>query len=164
MGNSSQLTFKPPHMKRKIISTLIVIAVAVAIVIQFFRPAPIPQKPHTASDSFAYQWKASERVQHLLQTACYDCHSYDTRYPWYAKIQPIYSYMNRHIVAGEQALNFDIFGQYSKRKQQSKIRSMHSQIADGLMPLQSYISMHPEAQLSDKDRKVLLDWLTDLQD
>jgi len=32
------------------------------------------------------------------------------------------------------------------------------------MPLQSYISMHPEAQLSDKDRKVLLDWLTDLQD
>lgn len=134
------------------------------ILFQIFRPGPLPQKIYTPSDSFAARLHVPKKVNALLQSACYDCHSYNTRYPWYAKIQPFYSLMYVHSKEGEKSLNFDLFGQYSKRKQRSKIQSMHSQIADGLMPLRSYIIMHPEAKLTAEDKKELLDWLEMIQD
>lgn len=100
-----------------------------------------------------------DKVETILKTSCYDCHSNNTNYPWYNKIQPFSTILEGHIADGKAELNFSEFGSYSDRRQRSKFRSMASQIEDGEMPLPFYVWMHEKAQLSEEKKKVLLEWI-----
>ncbi|MCK9403995.1 MAG: heme-binding domain-containing protein [Chitinophagaceae bacterium] len=95
----------------------------------------------------------------LLKSACYDCHSNNTYYPWYANVQPIGWILNNHIQTGKKELNFSDFGSYSLRRQQSKLKSIASQITDGAMPLISYTLLHKNAQLTKDDKALILNWI-----
>jgi len=100
-----------------------------------------------------------EKVDMIFKTSCYDCHSNNTAYPWYDKIQPVSWIMQGHIKEGKSELNFNEFGSYSERRQKSKFKSILSQVKDGEMPLASYTLMHREAKLSENEKKVLEDWI-----
>ena len=103
-------------------------------------------------------------IKQLLQTSCYDCHSNNTAYPWYNKIQPISWFMERHIKEGKVELNFSEFGNYTKRRQKNKLKSIISQIEKEKMPLTSYTLIHRNAKLSDEEKIKLIEWLTALRD
>ncbi len=74
----------------------------------------------------------------ILKVSCYDCHSNNTRYPWYSQLKPVAWLMARHIKKGKKELNFDEFNDYSKRRKKAKIKSIISQIEKEEMPLRSY--------------------------
>ena len=97
-------------------------------------------------------------VDTLLKKCCYDCHSNNTYYPWYANVQPMGWILNRHIQKGKMELNFNAFGSYSTRRQQSKLKSIAGQVNDNVMPLASYILMHKNAKLSKEDKALITDW------
>jgi hypothetical protein len=99
-------------------------------------------------------------VQSILQSACYDCHSNKTNYPWYSFVQPIGWMMAYHINNGKAALNFSSFGGNSPRKQISKLKEIVNQLNDDEMPLVSYKLLHSNARLSSQDKKLLTAWLT----
>ena len=99
------------------------------------------------------------RIGTLLKTACYDCHSNQTNYPWYGGVQPVALFLEDHIAQGKKELNLSEFGDYSSRRQKSKLRSMASQIEDGDMPLRTYTLMHGSAALLDRDRKNIIAWI-----
>ncbi|KEQ30434.1 cytochrome C [Pedobacter antarcticus 4BY] len=99
-----------------------------------------------------------ENVRPLLRTACYDCHSDNTDYPWYATIQPVGWFLASHIKDGKKELNFSEFGSYSTRRQKSKLKSIASQINDGEMPLSSYTFIHRNAKLSKEQKAAIMDW------
>lgn len=99
------------------------------------------------------------RVEEILTTSCYDCHSSSTRYPWYHQIQPISLYLDDHIEDGQKELNFSEFKTYSSRRQKSKLRSSLNQIEDGEMPLASYTLIHQDAKLTDDEIKILEEWI-----
>ncbi len=105
-----------------------------------------------------------ERVNALLRTACYDCHSNNTSYPWYAYVQPVGWMLNNHIRNGKQQLNFSEFGSYSLRRQQSKLKSIASQVSDGSMPLSSYTWIHKNARLSKEDKALVIEWAAKAKD
>lgn len=127
------------------------------LLIQFIRPAKNKNSSpsNTGIDNL---YSIPNAVQTLLKAACYDCHSNNTVYPWYAEIQPMGWSMNKHIIHGKKELNFDEFGTYSKMKRRSKLKSMASQITDGKMPLPSYQWLHPDANLSSAEKEMLLEW------
>jgi len=100
-----------------------------------------------------------EQVKVIFKTSCYDCHSNNTVYPWYNKIQPVSWIMQGHIKEGKSELNFNEFGSYSERRQKSKFKSILSQVKDGEMPLSSYTLMHREAKLSENEKKALEVWI-----
>lgn len=104
------------------------------------------------------------KVQSLLQTACYDCHSNNTNYPWYANIQPMGWLLANHIKDGKAELNFNEFGSYSKRRQQSKLKSIASQVKDDEMPLASYTMLHKGARLSKEQKALIIDWALQAKD
>ncbi|RPE08070.1 cytochrome C [Chitinophaga lutea] len=95
----------------------------------------------------------------ILKAACYDCHSNNTRYPWYTYVQPAGWVLARHVAEGKEELNFHLFGTYTPRRQASKLRSIASSIKDGTMPLISYKWLHPEARLTPAQREAVLHWL-----
>jgi len=100
-----------------------------------------------------------EKVDVIFKTSCYDCHSNNTAYPWYNKIQPVSWIMEGHINEAKAELNFNEFGSYSERRQKSKFKSILSQVKDGEMPLASYTWMHREAKLSGNEKKTLEVWI-----
>lgn len=99
-------------------------------------------------------------VNAILETACFDCHSNNTSYPWYASVQPFGWILNGHIRKGKAELNFSEFGSYPIRRQKSKLKSIASQLNDNAMPLASYTWMHKKARLSIKQKAMVIEWAT----
>lgn len=103
-------------------------------------------------------------VQGILKKACYDCHSNNTNYPWYANVQPIHWFMNSHIQSGKKELNFNEFGSYSARRQQNKLRSIESSLKEGKMPLFSYTLIHRNAILTEAEKLLIINWVQSSKD
>ena len=118
----------------------------------------------TAHKGMEQLYPMPDSIMQILKAACYDCHSNNTNYPWYSTIQPVAWFLNRHIVEGKEELNFDEFGNYSKRRQQSKLKSIASQVNDGEMPLTSYKLLHKKARLSGKERSMITKWFMEKYD
>lgn len=146
-------------LKKKIILGLAVILIG----IQFFQPLRNQSDEVTASH-IERVYNVPQNVKAILTQSCYDCHSNNTRYPWYSRIQPGAWYMARHIKKGKEELNFSTFGAYSARKQRNKFRAMAGQVKDGEMPLSSYTLIHRNAVLSPEDKQVLIAWFSTMED
>jgi Haem-binding domain len=147
----------------KILKKIAILLTIVLIGIQF-----IPTTYNTSSEvletDFTKIYNTPQNIQDLLKTSCYDCHSNNTNYPWYSKIQPGAWIMAKHINEGKEELNFSTFGNYSGRRKKSKLKSTISQIKDGEMPIASYTLVHRDAKLSEEDKIILNKWLTNLRD
>jgi hypothetical protein len=128
------------------------------ILAQFVRPAR--NKSGQAQRSIFFDsFKVNKPVQHLLETACFDCHSNDTRYPWYTNVQPVGWLMAKHIKDGKAKLNFDKMAGYGPRRIRSKFKAIKDQIEQDKMPLESYKKLHKEARLSEDQKALLLKWV-----
>jgi hypothetical protein len=103
-------------------------------------------------------------VQQVLKTSCYDCHSNNTVYPWYAKIQPVALWLGNHIEEGKDELNFSEFGSYSIRRKFKKLEEINKQVKEDEMPLSSYTVIHRNAKLNDSKKLLLANWVTALRD
>lgn len=142
----------------KVLKIIVLSLLAVFVGIQFI-PTIRNQSDTVPISDFMTVHVVPKPVEIIFKTACYDCHSNHTDYPWYHKIQPVAWMLERHITAGKKELNLSEFGMYSSRKQKSTLNAIANQIKDGEMPLWSYTLMHRNAKLSEKDKAVLLLWL-----
>lgn len=128
-----------------------------------FIPTTRNQSNEVLETDFFKTFDAPNNVKDLLKNSCYDCHSNNTNYPWYNKIQPVSWLLENHIKEGKKELNFSEFGGYSKRRQKSKLKSIKSQIEKNEMPLSSYTFIHGVAILSEKDKELIYNWLDKLK-
>ena len=133
------------------------------IVIQFF-PITLNESDAVPQSDFMVENQVPATIKNQLQVSCYDCHSNNTDYPWYSKIQPSAWYLEDHIQEGKDELNFNEWAEYSDRRKNSKLRSIISQIEEDKMPLDSYTLIHKDAILSDEDKRVIIDYMTALKD
>ncbi len=142
----------------KVLKIIAIILLLTFVGIQFI-PTSRNQSDIVPSKDLMETYNVPEQVEVIFKTSCYDCHSNNTIYPWYNKIQPISWILEGHIKEAKTELNFNEFGSYSERRQKSKFKSILSQVKDGEMPLASYTWMHREAKLSKKEIKALEDWI-----
>lgn len=127
-----------------------------------FIPTKSNQSEYISKSDIIYEHEVPENINKILQTSCYDCHSNNTNYPWYHKIQPVSWYLEDHVEEGKEALNFSKFKEYSSRRQRSKLRSIKSQVEDEKMPLKSYTFIHRSAKLSETEKQELTTWIDSL--
>jgi hypothetical protein len=128
------------------------------VAIQVFRPALDNQNPNLTDKDITKVANVPSEIQMLLKNACYDCHSNSTTYPWYSKIQPFAFIVEHHIEDGKKHLNFSDFGAYPPKKADHKLEELIEVVTEKEMPMTPYTWMHPEAKLSDDQRKQLIDW------
>jgi len=141
---------------------VLLIILAILLIIQFLQPERNYRLEKTEAD-ISNLYQMPESVKAILQSSCYDCHSNSTDYPWYTSIQPFGWFMAYHIREGKSELNFNEFGNYSARRQKSKLKSIGESIRNGSMPLSSYTLLHQSAKLSKEEEYVVLKWITDIQ-
>jgi hypothetical protein len=142
---------------------ILLILLIIFIVIQFIRPAR-NQSGQVLPTDITKAVNIPDKVLDVFKNSCYDCHSNNTRYPWYVNIEPMGWFMANHIKNGKANLNFSEFGTYSKRKQANKLRAIAKSINDGTMPLSSYTIMHTDAKLSEEIKKMISDWVSNARD
>ncbi len=94
----------------------------------------------------------------LLKRSCYDCHSNETAWPWYARIAPISWWIGSDVKEGRRELNFSMWNLYPPDRKAKKLKETREQIEKGKMPLWYYVIAHPEAKLSASDRELILKW------
>ncbi len=97
-------------------------------------------------------------VRDVLVRACYDCHSNETVWPWYAHVAPVSWLVARDVHEGREALNFSTWNRLTTREQVEALRESWEEVEEGEMPLWFYLPTHPEARLTDRDRALLRAW------
>src|ERR1700690_2981424 len=133
---------------RKIIRTALLILLAALIIIQFIRPQKNISEGIAIND-ISSKYSIPGDVQDILKVACNDCHTNNSRYPWYWNIQPVMWFMNGHIEEGKRHLNFSIFTSYKIARQYKLLDNINKEIKSGDMPLTSYTLIHRDAILSE---------------
>ena len=114
------------------------------------------------SQDFLQIVNAPEGMANLIKNACYDCHSYESEYPWYAKIAPVSFLIKSHIKGGREEMNFSEWGTYSKEKTSTKLEECFKMVNDREMPMKSFVFMHPEAKMTDVQVTGLAQWFQQL--
>ena len=145
------------------IKKLLLVLLTIFISMQLIRPAR-NKSPQVLSTDFTKLYRVSDSVQSVLQNTCYDCHSNNTVYPWYANIQPVAWILARHIKNGKDKLNFSDFGSYTSRRQISKLKGIANQVKDDEMPISSYRLMHKNANLTKEEKSLIMDWMNKTAD
>ena len=143
----------------KILLALLIVFIA----IQFIQPAHNISGQVLPTD-ITKTVNVPDKVLDIFKNACYDCHSNNSDYPWYAYVQPVGWLLYNHIRNGKQQLNFSEFGAYSQRRQQHKLKSIASQVNNDEMPLSSYTWIHKNAKLSKDDKALIIDWAIKAKD
>lgn len=101
---------------------------------------------------------APAAVKDLLKRACYDCHSHETKWPWYSRVAPLSWWVARHVAEGRADLNFSQWPVFDRETRGLLLRDIDKQIEDGTMPLNSYVLGHPEARLTEEEIQMIRDW------
>ena len=133
------------------------------VIIQFIRPAKnkaAGAQPNYIGNVYAIPGD----VKTILVKACNDCHSNNTSYPWYSKIQPLLWWLDKHIREGKKHLNFDEYTHKSLRYRYHKMEETIEMVKDGKMPLKSYTWGHKDAILTPGEKNKLLGWAQSIMD
>lgn len=101
---------------------------------------------------------APPEVRDLLKRACYDCHSHETRWPWYAHVAPVSFLVAHDVHEARERMNFSTWNVYDAEERKENLKDVREEVEEGEMPLWFYVPLHPQARLSDAEREELLSW------
>ena len=137
-------------MKKRILY----IALAIALVAQFFQPdrSALPIDP---ANDMLVMTAAPDDIRTLVNAACYDCHSDRSTYPWYSYVTPVNFWLQDHINEGREKMNFS---RWNLSASQKHAHEAGEEVQEGEMPLDSYTWVHGEARLDAAQRKRLVEW------
>ena len=141
-------------MKRKV-KWFFVALVAGFVLLQLTNPQRT--NPPVASDLMASN--PPPQVAAMLHAACYDCHSYETRWPWYSHVAPMSWLIANDVKEGRENLNLSDWSNDNPMRAAKWLENMSDEISSGEMPLPKYTKIHADARLTEIQRKKLTDWL-----
>lgn len=147
----------------KIVKIITLVLLVAFVGIQFI-PTTLNQSKNIPKTDFLLVNNTPKNISRILQKSCYDCHSNNTNYPWYNKVQPIALFLESHIQEGKKELDFSKWTKYSNRRKKSKLKSIMSQIRDNKMPLSSYTLIHNDAKLTKNEKENITDFINKIID
>ena len=140
------------------IKKILLALLAVFVIIQFVRPEK--NESDDQLNAVAKKYEVPMEVEDILKVACYDCHSNNTRYPWYASVQPCAWWLADHVNEGKRELNFSNFITRPIAVQNKKFDEIAKEVEEKEMPLHdyTYLGLHKEANLTDAQRQIIVNW------
>lgn len=150
---------------KKIIKNILLLLLVVLVIIQFIHPPKNFADPSTLmANDISKVYVVPDSIHQILKTSCYDCHSNNTVYPWYSKIQPVAWWLNDHIEEGKKEINFSEFATYRIGRQYKKLDEIIKQVKEDEMPLSSYTLIHKNAILTQNQKLAISNWASAIRD
>jgi hypothetical protein len=141
----------------KAVKIILGILLVAFLLIQFI-PSEMPESIPGNEDDLMAMDDMDEEIALILRNSCYDCHSNETRFPWYGYVAPARWLVIKDINEGRKELNFSNWNRLEKREQISLLQDMIEEVEDGHMPLPVYTLIHTDAKLNDAEKKKLSEW------
>ena len=148
---------------RKFFKTLGWILLIAFIGIQFFHPKKNKSEGEQAT-AISKLHAVPDDVIVILKKACNDCHTNNTVYPWYSKVQPVDWWLDNHVVEGKKHLNLDELGGRPAWLRFHKMEEIVDEVKENKMPLNSYTWIHKDAILTDEEKAKLTGWAQGVMD
>ena len=133
-------------MKRMVIGLIVLL-----VLIQLVPYGKEHPNPKVVSEP---EWN-THQTRSLFMRACGDCHSNETKWPWYSNIAPVSWMVSRHVEEGRAHFNVSMWGYQKKNEGDEAVK----ELKEGEMPLATYVLVHPEARLSREEKGVLIEGL-----
>ena len=135
----------------KTLLRLFLAAMVLVVVIQF---VPVDRtNPPVEAD-----FDGPTEVAAVLKTSCYDCHSNETRWPWYSAVAPASWLVAHDVEEARDRMNFSLWGTYGPQRQEKLAEEIWEEVEEGEMPLRMYLLVHPDARLSESAKRALREW------
>ncbi len=142
---------------KKILSLVLVLI----IVIQFIQPKKNRGEANSEND-ITKTVTVPVDLHQMLVKKCYDCHSNNTHYPWYANVQPIGWWLAAHVHDGKEELNFSEFKTYDSKRANHKLEEIGEVVEQGEMPLKAYTIFHQGSEVTPEEVTQIKGWLASL--
>ncbi|MBW7887112.1 MAG: heme-binding domain-containing protein [Bacteroidetes bacterium] len=143
--------------KKKILKLSAISFVAILLLIQFIQPNK-ENPPVEKEQTIDALLQVPDSVLTVFKRSCYDCHSNETKWPLYASIAPVSWLISHDVTEGRRELNFSEWGKYKAKRQLKKLSEIADEIEGNSMPMPIYLPLHPDAKLSDSDRRLIVAW------
>jgi hypothetical protein len=141
----------------KIIRISAIVVLILFIAIQFI-PKNMPEGQETGGSDLMATIEVSDQVAEILRISCYDCHSFETRYPWYSRVAPSAWLVAKDIREGREELNFSGWADAPLRRQIGMLESIAEEVEKGEMPLAVYTVIHRKAKLDEEQVAAIVRW------
>lgn len=142
---------------------ILFILIIIFLVLQAFQIDKTNPPVNKGTDFLTIKETPSD-IADIIRNSCYDCHSNETKYPWYSYTQPAGWFLESHIKEARRKLNFSTFATYEIKKQAHKLDECIELVEKEKMPFDSYTLMHQSATLSPEQRKILIDYFKRLKE
>jgi len=142
---------------KKILKWFFLLIAVAFIAIQFFGPAKT-NPPVDAAKTIQANTQMPPEIAAIITRSCQDCHSHETRWPWYSYVAPASWFLIHHVNDARRHLNFSEWATYTPKRMNKKLEEMGEEVEVGAMPLKSYLFLHPNAKLSPEEVQALIAW------
>ena len=151
------MKFLKLNKKRRLIIVYIIATKLLFVAIQFL-PVNKPKIIVPNPDGLITATNIPKNIASKIKTSCYDCHSNETKLPWYSSIAPTNWFIYKHINKGREELNFSNWNALSKEEKAEKLDDISTVLSGDEMHLKIYTVLHPKAKLSKRDKEDIINW------
>jgi hypothetical protein len=141
------------------LSTIAIAGLVIASGIQVIRPART-NPPTDPARTLHARTAVPPDVAAILDRACRDCHSNETRWPWYSHVAPVSWWVIDHVNHGRSHFNYSDWAKHDRADARRLLENTCELARNGEMPLPSYLRMHRTARLTPGDVEALCSWTT----
>lgn len=149
-------------LRPKAAKFIVIAGLSVAVLAQFARPT----RDNPASDpklSIRTSETIPPRILSTLERSCFDCHSNETRWPWYSAVTPMNFLIADDVAKARKRLNFSEWKKNKPIKMQGLLQMIDDRVSLKEMPLPRYLYLHPGASLSAEEITAISEWAADEQ-
>lgn len=136
-------------MVKKIGIGLIIVLVAIQLI-------PVDRNNPEFDKDFALDIEGD--IRGILERSCFDCHSHETKWPWYSYIAPAKFLVSHDVHEAREHLNFSTWYDMDVSERMHVKKEIWKEVEGGNMPLPAYLILHSEAELSDAQKEIIKKW------
>lgn len=152
-GSEETLAQIPSAEARRAVSIGFILVVLSFVVMQ-----AVPVERTSAPSSAEIHWDSSQ-TKDLWSRACMDCHSTETRWPWYSYVAPVSWLIASHVAVGREEFDISEALELPETRKIRLLENLARLVRSGIMPPSDYLLMHPEARLSSTEKEALIEGL-----
>jgi len=136
----------PNHYKKRYI--ILVVILAIFLMIQF-TTTKVQNSPQLG------QIEVPAQVKRIFKRSCYNCHSNQSELKWFDRIAPVSHLVTHDVTEAKSRFNFSEWDKIPKVQQEVLLWEMVNAIEQKKMPLNRYLTLHPEARVSASELAML---------
>lgn len=113
---------------------------------------------HDTANPILERTAVPSEVRSILASKCADCHSMETRSPFYGRLAPVSWLMERDIIRGRDAMNLSLWNKFNDDQQQTFASKIAQETKAHEMPLVQYRMIHWNSRVTDTEIRTLANW------